>query len=42
MVNPSFYDEADHCCHTGSRHSKPAVADWMAERLAAEAPHADP
>jgi 2,6-dihydroxypseudooxynicotine hydrolase len=29
-----IYDEGDHCCHNVAHRSKPAVADWLADRLA--------
>jgi dipeptidyl aminopeptidase/acylaminoacyl peptidase len=28
-----LFDDGDHCCHNVSHRSKPAVADWMLERL---------
>jgi 2,6-dihydroxypseudooxynicotine hydrolase len=28
-----LYEDGDHCCHNVSHRSKPAVADWLADRL---------
>lgn len=30
-----IYEDGDHCCHNLAHRSKPAIADWLAERLAA-------
>lgn len=32
-----LYEEGDHCCHNVDHRSKPAVADWLHERLGAAA-----
>ncbi len=32
-----LFEDGDHCCHNVNHRSKPAVADWMSERLGAAA-----